>query len=272
MTKVQKQCLLFLYLSYLSNRTCLIKGPSASGKSKLLPILKEILGKNLHVYQMNQDTNITIFTGQNIINQHLNESEIEKLESFKNSIVDLFRNDSYIIKLLEKFSILKFEKLIKYIESLNRSDNQIIELLIKLKQFKNEIINLPLINRLNLEKNQFEEALINGDFILIDGLELARTQIMEKITGLCEKNKYLNIYEKNYNISQNINKDFSLFITYNSFIDNDNLSYYKYFLDNCLTFTLPELDSDIEYSSQMIFGTLIYYYNFQRNLAKKCEF
>ena len=81
---------------------------------------------------------------------------------------------------------------------------------------------------------------------------------MEKITGLYEKNKYLNIYENNYNISQNINKDFRLFITFNSFIDNDNVSYYKYFLDNCLTFTLPELDSDIEYSSQMIFGTLIY--------------
>ncbi len=61
---------------------------------------------------MNQYTNITIFTRQNIINQHLTKSELEKVESFKNLIVDSFRNDSYIIKILEKFSILTFEKLI----------------------------------------------------------------------------------------------------------------------------------------------------------------
>ena len=29
LTKIQKKCLLFLYISYLSNKVCLLKGPSA---------------------------------------------------------------------------------------------------------------------------------------------------------------------------------------------------------------------------------------------------
>ena len=57
LTEVQKQCLLFLFISFLSKRTCIIQGPTASGKSKLVSLFAKMIGKELIVYQMNNDTN-----------------------------------------------------------------------------------------------------------------------------------------------------------------------------------------------------------------------
>ena len=79
LTTIQRQSLLFMIISILSKRTCIIQGETASGKSKLIPLIAEMLGKNLLIYQINSYSDISILTGQNQINEELSEEEKTKL-------------------------------------------------------------------------------------------------------------------------------------------------------------------------------------------------
>jgi midasin (ATPase involved in ribosome maturation) len=60
----QKQCLLFLVLSILCKRACIIQGDTASGKTHIIRLFAEILGQKLIVYQINKETGLSLFTGQ----------------------------------------------------------------------------------------------------------------------------------------------------------------------------------------------------------------
>ena len=101
----QKQCLLFLVLSILCKRACIIQGDTAAGKTHLIRLFAEMLGQKLIIYQINKETGLSIFTGQSTLLDHLENEEISiiikyfevlsKIEKFQNYINDHFTYDNY---------------------------------------------------------------------------------------------------------------------------------------------------------------------------------
>ena len=201
LTEVQKQCLLFLFISFLSKRTCIIQGPTASGKSKLVSLFAKMIGKELIVYQMNNDTNSSMLSGQKILCNNLTNIEIKKFLDIINIITQLkifsdnkinnklkiisdninsnkvdMKQINWVIKILEKYE--------KKIISKKKEIEEIKDELIKFKKD----ISLP-IKRLLQKEKKFIDAMIEGGIVLIDGIENAPFQIIEKILGLCEEKK-----------------------------------------------------------------------------------
>jgi midasin (ATPase involved in ribosome maturation) len=67
LTDTETRCLFFLILCLKSKIIPIIQGETASGKSFIIRLFSKMLGKKLNVYQMNQDTGLSIFTGQSIL-------------------------------------------------------------------------------------------------------------------------------------------------------------------------------------------------------------
>ena len=96
LSNIQKQCLLFLFISILSKKTCIIQGQTASGKSKLIPLIAKMLGKKLHIYQMNNDSGISILTGYNKIEDELSNEEKEDLINICKKLKEFINIEFYL--------------------------------------------------------------------------------------------------------------------------------------------------------------------------------
>ena len=77
LTSQQRRCLLFLACSWKTKSKVIIRGDTASGKTHCAILFSEMLGADLLTYQMNQDITPSIFTGQSILEEDLNEEEIK---------------------------------------------------------------------------------------------------------------------------------------------------------------------------------------------------
>ena len=108
-------------------------------------------------------------------------------------------------------------------------------------------------------------ALEKGDWVLIDGIESAPNQIIEKIISLCGDNPELNIYETGKGIYfskenkgndiKKIHENFHLFITCNPSKDNAKKIDQTLF-NKCMTFTSPQIDSSEEDAALVLFSKI----------------
>ena len=114
--------------------------------------------------------------------------------------------------------------------------------------------------------------MIEGGIVLIDGIENAPFQIIEKILGLCEGKRRLDLFElgeKYYfsedaeNKEQKIHKDFYLFITYNPENQIEKKSI-EVLLNKCISFSIPEIDIEQKFIAQVFYGIFI-----NNNFSKK---
>ena len=64
------------------NKTPIIQGVSASGKSFVVKLFTKLMGQkvNLFIYQLNSNSGISLFTGQSIIKKKFDKEEKEKLK------------------------------------------------------------------------------------------------------------------------------------------------------------------------------------------------
>ena len=97
-----------------------------------------------------------------------------------------------------------------------------------------------------------------GEWVLIDGIELSPKEIIEKISTLLNDNPELHVFESGKNIyyrKKDIHPNFHLFITYNPCnLNSKNLD--KLFLNKCLSFTLPQIDSNQKDTALLLFNSL----------------
>ena len=271
----QKQCILFLALSIICKRACIIQGDTAAGKTHLIRLFAQMLGQKLIVYQINKETGISIFTGQSTLLNHLEEGEIKIIENYfeilsKNKTLDtyiknsFFENNVYNNEIIKKkWTVKEFNNLIKEIKEYIRKNNENMEIE-EYKEFKriaNELEELIKPYK-RFKKNQsiFIEALKNGYWVLIDGIESANPIISDKLVRLCDENAELDLTETgedlifSKNSTNKIHKNFHLFINYNPFNKYNNNQLNEMFLNKCITFTLVPMDVDIESSAQIIYG------------------
>lgn len=175
LSQEQKRCFIFLILSYISNNHCIVQGPTGVGKSYLILILSKILGKKLYVFQLNKDNNNYKLYNQLYLRKNAN---IDKKEIF--------------LRLQEiKGSQIDYESKGNGVKS---------ELII------NQRINSKYILKQNFERkdSSFLEAIKNGDWILLDGIENCLNFVSNIIEILYPVNGFIS------------HKDFRLFITFNT--------------------------------------------------------
>ena len=277
LTLPQKHCLTFLGCSVLADRSCVVQGDTASGKSHLIRLFAELMGAKLNVFQMNSDSNISMLAEQSVLKNSISSKD---KENFKKAFTKL-KVDSNIKKYLEKHIDIKDPKswnpkklkdLLKFIKSINNKCSPEIE---KAVQLIKETMN-P-VNRFERQESTFIHALRNGEWVLIDGIESAPSVIAEKISTLCGEKPELNLYEygpeyyfsKDIDIPENkIHKNFHLFITYNPNSMKESQMIDQTFFIKSVSFTLPPIDERIENSAQMLFGTFKKY-SYRNDLSKE---
>ena len=271
----QKQCILFLVLSILCKRACIVQGDTASGKTYLIRLFAEMVGQKLIVYQINKETGLSIFTGQSTLLNHLEKEEINiiikyfetlsKIEIFQVYINNNFYYDSLNNDMNDKkWSVKEFNNLIQKIrEYIHENNSNMKEE--DYKEFKKIADDLEDLiqpyKRFKKHDSMFTKALENGYWVLIDGIESANPVISDKLIRLCDENPELDLTETGENIiysnkssHKKIHQNFHLFINYNPLNKFNNNQLSEMFLNKCITFTLAPMDVDIESSTQIIYG------------------
>ena len=213
-----------------------------------------MLGKKLQIYQMNKDINLSMFFGQSSI-EKLSKDKINKINELCNNLSKIINyesksnkwNPNNYLELCKEFE--KYPKDDKDYEKANKIYEEIKEMIELTKRFKS--INSP-----------FCEALINGDWILIEQIESAPNDIIEKLIPLCEEKPELKIikgieeitykYNNRNDRSKTISKDFRIFFTYNPY--NREKKIHPSLFSKCVVFTLPQIDSTKEYCSKIYYG------------------
>ena len=258
MTISEKKCFLFLLCCVKAKKIPIIQGTTASGKSFIIKLFSEILGQNISVYQLNSNSGLSIFTGQSVMKEEFDENEEKKIQE----IMNLLKIKEKNIKKINQNDFKEFqEKIKKNLESKNLSEKE-------KKRYENAKHTLALIksplNRFIHEDSELIKGIKNGKWIMLDGLEMASIQISEKLSGLCDEEPILNVFESgledlNFD-SSNINPNFRLFITYNPFYQNskkiDNSLFNK-----CIKFNLQSIDSNEKDSTIMLYENIRYYSN-----------
>ena len=97
-----------------------------------------------------------------------------------------------------------------------------------------------------------------GKWVILDGIEMAPSQIPEKIAPLCGENPELSIFESGKGIyinSNNIKEKFQLFIIYNPFNKGSKILEPILF-NKCVSFTLPSIDNSQYDSATIIYNSI----------------
>ena len=269
----QKQCLLFLACAWLTKTKVIIKGDTASGKTHCVITFSEMLGADLLTYQMNQDITPSIFTGQSILDEDLNEEEIQFIRSCLSNINDVKPKNINVMDLIpedpKKWTPLIFSKffeiLDKIIENKNFPDKHV---LIESKSKINSIINPQ--GRFKETESQTSFGLINGSWFLYDDIQFSTPDLLSIMTPLCSDKPNLNLFnakgspkfamEKEENSLSNIkiiNPNFNLIMTYNPKYCKSYQGLDPILENKCLTFSLPPNDYNYESCAQIFYGGII---------------
>ena len=267
LTPEQRICLIFMILSIKSNIPCVLQGPTASGKSYLVRLLANILGEELTVFDLNNDSGISLLTGQLIPAKGISMNEIEEITKlFKEAqkIDDLnflFQNSDFHIEDSSNWKPYHFRNILNKIYTLNEKIYEENNLL--LNKIKTKLLEeLSFMNHLKTEDSLFIKSMMEGKWVLLDGIESAQPELFERISSLCEMdNPILNLFEKgpDYIYSKEsdkfpIHKNFRLFITYNPFESESQKRLSPGFLNKCTTFSLTSIDNNLYNSAIFLSG------------------
>ena len=264
LTDIHRYCLLFLACCSKSRIPCILQGETGSSKSFLISLFAEMLGKKLNIYQMNNDSNVSMINGQSLF-EDLNQNELKELEEMI-KILNIYIKEKDTSSNIENVKKL-IKKANEYI--MEENNNNINEV----KILKNKIMKMiSPSNRFKYKYSSFCESLEKGDWILIEQIESAPNEIIERLLPLTEENPEFKIiqdakeitYKKKQNNEKNginqdnnikdISQDFRIFFTFNPARADFKIN--SKFLSNCIIFCLPQNDSLIEYSTQISYGIL----------------
>lgn len=255
-TLSQREAAIFLLLAVKANIICIINGQSGSGKGYLIRTFAEACGEKLVNIDLNNDSGISVITGQIIPKSELSEEEIDELKDLFNKVIEIPELSDIINENLEvdypnTWKPDKFRKILATIktypkEILDKYEDLILEL-------KNKISSeLSFIKHLINQDSPFIKAMIEGSWVNLDGIEKAQPELAERILSLCDPiNPYLNLFEKgsNYYYSRNaenpnfrIHENFRLFMTYNSQDADPAKKLGEGFLNKNVVFSLFEND------------------------------
>jgi len=254
MTLTEKLCFLFLLCCIKAQKTPIIQGVTASGKSFIVKLFSDILGQDLSIYQLNSNSGLSIFTGQSVIKENFDEKEKNEIKN----IMKLLKIKNKNYKEISSEDFKNFQRIIDNklnSKNLDKNEKKKYE---KAKKILS-ILKSPL-SRFTHEDSELIKSIKKGKWIALDGIEMASQQISEKLSSLCGEIPTLNIYESglddlNFNFT-NINPNFRLFIIYNPSSQNSKKIDQSLF-NKCIKFTLPSIDYSPRDATTMLYESLI---------------
>ena len=257
LTKSQKHCFIFLVCCIIAKKTPIIQGPTASGKSYLVSVFATLLGQETNLYQMNSNTGLSILTGQEIIKGDFDDDE-------KSKICEAYTSIKKLIKYNKDFNDMELKHYKKIISKIDKKlekgnlDEKTIDLLKKARRTIFIIISPP--SRFTHIDSVFIDSILKGkgQWVILDGIEMAPSQIPEKIAPLCGENPELSIFESGkgiYITSKDIKDNFQLFIIYNPFNKGSKILDPVLF-NKCISFTLPSIDNSQPDSATIIYNSM----------------
>ena len=267
LTDYQKKAMLFLLFGVNTKMTCIIQGPSCSGKTHLIKEFSKLCHKELEIFDLSNESNISLLTGQLTTSSKISEENIKELQQLINQGINkstefkkILKDNLFDINTPEKWTPKQFDNIIKELKNLQEREcnpdkiiNSIIENMKKERSFSNYLKN---------KDSLFIQAMTQGKWILLNGIEFAQPELSQKLISLCNnENPYLNLFEKgkDYQYSKNndnekllISDDFRLFITYNPFSVETNKRLSSGFLNKCLVFSLFPIEDNITNVSHIL--------------------
>ena len=283
LTPEQRLGLIFLMISLRTNLTCIIQGPTASGKSYLIKLFCELLGEEPEIIELNNDSGISLLTGQIAPKSDLDDEDIIKIQKlFKkckiNDKLYSIVNKNDFIENPKKWKPYHFREILKELELIKKDLNE--QELKLVKRIESKLNNeLSFLKHLKNQDSPFINALIKGKWVILDGIESAQPELFERLISLCDiTNKNLNLFEKgpeyeytinNENPDYRINENFRLFITYNPVEIDQSKKLTSSFISKCLTFFLQPIDKDDKSSALILSGLFNYNKIFEENEDKK---
>ena len=204
---------------------------------------------------MNKDINLSIFFGQSSISELTNKqkTEINELCNKLSILID-FNNKN------NNWNPNNYYELCKAFDNYPNSKENYKEaysIYLKIKE------KISITKRFKSNSSPFCKALVQGDWILIEQIESAPIEIIEKLIPLCEDKPELKIIKgteeitykiNNKDSEKRINKNFRIFFTFNPY--NRDKKIHPSLFSKCLVFTLPQIDSTPEYCSKIYYGAL----------------
>ena len=206
---------------------------------------------------MNSNTGLSILTGQEIIKGDFDDEE-------KSKIYEAYNNIKHIIEYEKDFNQMGLKQYKRIISKIDKKlknekfDSETINLLKKSRRTIFIIISPP--SRFKHIDSVFIDSILKeeGKWVILDGIEMAPSQIPEKIAPLCGENPELSIFESGkgiYITSNNIKKNFQLFIIYNPFNKGSKILDPVLF-NKCVSFTLPSIDKSQSDSATIIYNSI----------------
>ena len=257
LTKSQKHCFIFLICCIISKKTPIIQGPTASGKSYLVSVFATLLGQETNLYQMNSNTGLSILTGQEVIKGNFDEEEKSKICEAYNSIKDIIQYK----KNFADMELKHYKRIISKIDKKLEEEGLEEDIINSLKSARRTIfIIISPPSRFSHIDSVFIESILKdqGQWVILDGIEMAPSQIPEKIAPLCGENPELSIFESGkgiYITSKDIKENFQLFIVYNPFNKGAKILDSVLF-NKCVSFTLPSIDNSQPDSATVIYNSM----------------
>ena len=212
LTDTETRCLFFLILCYKAKIIPIIQGETASGKSFIIRLFSKMLGQKLNVYQMNQDTGLSIFTEQSILSSTLTKEDEVSFRRVFSGFEEITVIKDYFDKNFENISAenwtpQQFAELLELINDYIKENSQENKYLDKTKmdllkdgQKKIKEICLPA-NRFLPSKSLISKSLEKGEWVLFDGIESAPEEISEKCSSLNGRHGKLDLYDLGINLS-----------------------------------------------------------------------
>ena len=215
-------------LSALSDVPCVIQGITASGKTHLIRLFCELLGQKPLIIDINNDTGISVLLKQLVPKEKLEEEnvksitkKIKKLIKMEKSLLGDEIENIIDIKNSKNWLPSHFRNLCDLLEEkIYLLKNESLTVASELKSLLSE--QLSFFKHLSNEDSSFIKAMINGDWVILDGIESAQPELYQRISSLCDlENQNLTMYDNGpeYVYKKNaknkkfkIHKNFRLFI------------------------------------------------------------
>ena len=252
LTKSQKLGIIFLVCCIKSNRVPLIMGETASGKSFLLKAFSTLFGQELILYQITNNSGMSIISGQVLIKTEIDVEEKTKLQKKYKTIKSLIKEKKDILKEQEYNSILyKISQVLK-----TEKKNLVKEDKKNLKHAQNAFKDIVFPQRrLHHKTSAFISAAFRGDWVFFDGVESGHPMLFDTLSSLVSENPQLNILNSDKIVSldkTNISAKFKFFLSF----DPGKKSINKILFNSCARFSLCSLDSQKSDATVVVYNSL----------------
>ncbi|CAD8092675.1 unnamed protein product [Paramecium sonneborni] len=199
----------------LNDEACLLVGDTGCGKTTLTQHCAQLLGKKLHIYNLSEGSDCQdLIGGFRPLNQEtLIKINYTKFLKYFTRTVDSKKNQQFINSLQKLYVTKKFNMLVKcMIETTQQcltkvNDNKLKEKMNKL--LKNLRSSVQEMSFYFLTGN-FIKAMQKGDWVLIDEINLANNELLQKILPAIEKTQLL-FYERGDENPIKIHPNFRIF-------------------------------------------------------------